>query len=343
MLESESLYDIVDKLSYPLLVLEEIKEKEFSIVYKNSIVESFLSSSSEEDSGEEFDDSEILELLGRYQNESKEDTFTLNNIKIFSSIYNIHFDRVQNRIVMIFIEVDTGNIFKNMSFHDLRGVCSALLIVLNDKGKIVDANGCFSDLVGMQNSEVIGKSLFENFIPGNLETLNYHLNEIISNEIYNQQFVTPLKSTEGTIYKINWQVSKITMFDKLYIVVVGSNISKIFEENNELKKTLNTIKIGFDYFPMAIAYMNSAGRLTKMNPRFMKMFRLEDNSLLFDEIALFKKHIGFKRMSKEIESLKEVNYVIDYGSLKKKLKIDIRLLKGKKDSSKFYIIVAQQI
>jgi len=152
-----------------------------------------------------------------------------------------------------------------------------------------------------------------------------------------------LRSASGKAYKINWQISKITKNEHSFVIAVGSNVTKFVQENRGLKKELNSIKVGFDYFPFAIGYMNAQGNFTKMNPRFMKMFHIAKNRLeiSFDDVPLFKKYIGFKKMSESVKLLKEVHYKLNYKDLN--IKVDVRLLKGKKESSKFYIVVVQRV
>lgn len=354
MQTEELVFDVINTLSYPVLILEESQEKKWVYSYRNQAMQKLLNNkeTKENDTDEvslpksEYENS-LEDILSTYTNELHSDSFTLHDIEIFDGLYNVSFNKNQNRLLIIFVETPIEELFDNITFHDLSGACNAIVLVLDNEGKIVDVNECFLDLVGMNKEDTTGKSFFETFIPGDIKQLNHYFENILSNETYSQKFVTPLKGLDDKLYRINWQVSKLVKNDQTYIIAVGSDISKFVEENSDLKNELKSIRIGFDYFPLAIGYMNYKGIFTKMNPRFMKMFKIKEDheEVLFDNILLFKKHIGFDSLNENIQLIKEMSYKIDYTLNEKpiKIKVDIRLLHGKKESSNFYIVVVQMI
>lgn len=332
---SEFVFSVIDTLSEPVIVYEKSGEEGWMLSYSNKLMQKLIETNT---------DDQLSTLLKRYD-ESSSDCYTLHDIELFDSIYNIHFNKNGNNILVMFSEIKQDEIFDNITFHDLSGACNAIVVILDSMGNIIDMNECFSNIAGVSREEVLGKGFFENFIPGNIETLNRYFGEILKEDVYHQQFVTPMKGAREELYRINWQVSKIVRHDNNYIIAVGSDITKFVEENSDLKRQLTSIKVGFDHFPIAVGYMDSKGIFTKMNPRFMNMFRISDTNekIFFDKIALFKKHIGFEKMSKSVGLIKEMSYKIDFskGDKAVKLKVDIRLISGKKETSKLYIVMAQ--
>ena len=134
----------------------------------------------------------------------------------------------------------------------------------------------------------------------------------------------------------------------LYIKPVnGVGTSATQPENKKLKQQLSSIKVGFDYFPLGIAYMRNDGQFTAMNPRFKKIFGVpkESENISFDQIPSLKRDIGFEKMSDYIKLIKEMSYSVERNTQDKtiNLKVDIRLLHEKKKSIKFYIVVVQRL
>ncbi len=341
MESSELIFSVVDTLSEPILLLEKSEDGKWLNIYSNLLMQKLF------DANSDSKESSLQQLLERYDEEADSNNYTLHDIEIFDAIYNIHFNKNDKQILVLFMEIKLEDFFDNITFHDLSGECNAIVVVLDSGGNIIDTNECFSNLVGLEKENILGKSFFETFIPGNVETLNKYFAEILEEDIYHQHFLTPMKGLADKVYKINWQVSKIVKHEQTYIIAIGGDITRFVEENSELKKQLTSIKVGFDYFPLAIGYMDGNGIFTKMNPRFMKMFNIAqtDEKIGFDKIPLFRKHIGFEKMNEHIKLIKEMSYKINFpvdGKLVT-LKVDIRLLSGKKESSKFYILVAQKI
>ncbi len=342
MQNPEQISNFIDALSYPLLLLKK-EGVSWSIQYQNESMQNLLAHDSQDNKLSE----PLKKLITQYQSHaSGKSTNTLYHYEIFDNLYNISFEETQDNIFAFFIEVPLQNLFDCLPFHNLHGIYDSLIVVLNPKGEVVETNECFSNLVGMQKSKIEGKDFFENFIPGNRETLTHYLEHVYAHENHQEHFITPLKGVDKNTHRINWNVSKVHWHEETYVIAVGSDISKFTEENTHLKKKLHSIQVGFDYFPFGIAYMNAKGKFTNMNPRFMKMFKLkEDDNLYFDDIKLFQKNIGFKSMQEYIRIIKEMSYKVKHKTKYKSftIKIDVRLLSGKKNASKLYIIVVQQI
>lgn len=332
---SELIFNTIDKLPEAVLLLQADESGEWTQSYANQLMQKIL------------DEGEMKSLLQRYQEEESGASFSLQNIEIFQAVYNVHFIKNNTELLIFFTETKLEDFFDSIKFDDFSGACNAVVVVLDDMGKVIDMNECFLNLVGMEKKSVQGKGFFETFIPGDIETLSQYFTNILKKDVYHQQFVTPMKGVKDTPYRINWQVSKIVKQDKTYIIAVGSDISKFVEENNTLKRELTSIKVGFDYFPFAVAYMNAKGKFIKMNSRFMKMFRIaeKDKNIEFDQIALLKKYIGFTKLQENVQLMKEMSHTIDFkiDGNPIKLKVDIRLLSGKKESAKLYIVVVQKI
>lgn len=337
------LFDVVNTLSSPLIVLE-INNPDYSVLYANEEMQKLLYS---EDSKEIELTDEFLTLLSSYKDEPNSNNLTLYDVEVFGKIYNINFSKNSNRLFIIFAEISIEKLFENITFHDLGGACNAIVVVLNAEGKVVDMNECFLNFVGMKKEEAYEKAFFETFIPGDINVLNHYMQELMTSDSPHQQFVTPMKNQDKEVHRINWQVSKVVKQNQSFIIAVGSDISKFVEQNTNLKRQLQSIKVGFDYFPFAIAYMNTKGEFIKMNSSFIKMFRIKDENkkIKFDQIPVLKKSVGFEKMSEHIKLIKEMSYKVNHTIKGEavKLKVNIKMLSGKQKNSKFYILVAQKV
>ncbi len=338
----ENIFNLINNLSYPCLILEKSGEA-WSLSYKNEKMAELL----QEDSTEQALPHSLNNMLIAHENYSTCEIFTLHHFEIFGSLYNINFELIENRLFAFFVEVPLHDLFESLPFHDGKGIYDSIIAVLNTKGELIDANESFCALIEAEKSEIEGKNFFKNFIPGNIDTLNHYLEHVCSLNDHHEHFVTPLKSLGAHTYRINWHVSKISWHDETYVIAVGSDISKFTKENTTLKKKLHSIQVGFNYFPFGIAYMNAKGKFTNMNARFIKMFNVdeENEALNFDDIKLLKKHIGFDNMKEYVKPIKEMSYSIQHKTKNRNytIKVDVRLLSGRKDSSKFYILVVQKI
>ncbi|QFR49640.1 PAS domain S-box protein [Sulfurimonas lithotrophica] len=344
MQEKDLIYNFVYDLGNPVLLVED-KEESYDISFANEKMKELLKNTDSEDL---VLTNELIHLLNSYKEKAHPHGLSTQNIEIFQKFYNINYLQNANSILMSFIETDVESLFETLSFHEMGISSCAIIVVLSDQGKVIDTNEHFLKMVGMTKEEVHNIDFFENFIPAEIETLNKYLSELLSSDSKNQQFVTSLKDVEDNIYKIKWQVSKIKKLNQNFLVAIGSDISQLFQQNNkQITKEVKSLKVGFDYFPFAVAYMNAKGIFTTMNKNFLKMFHIknETTKIMFDQIPFFKKHIGFSKIKEYIPSQKELTYNIEHGINGKNviLKVYIRMLKGKKESSALYIIIVQKI
>ncbi|MCW8895715.1 MAG: PAS domain S-box protein [Sulfurimonas sp.] len=350
MQTTQLVFDVIDKISYPVILLEENEKKEWSESYINQAMGTVLKrKSADKEKKVDLTDSEISlkKLIDKYNEQEHRDSYTLHDVDIFDGVYNVHFNHNQKQLLIIFMQIPTKELFNNITFNDFSGACNSIMIVLDSGGNIVDTNEYFSNLVKMKKELVLGKNFFETFMPTYIDKLSPYLNDILTKDSYSQHFVTPLKDSNGKNYRINWQVSKIIKGEQTYVIAVGSDITKFIEENSDLKLKLTSIKVGFDYFPLAIGYMNASGKFITTNPRFKEMFHIEDSDekIMFDQIAPLVKHQSFEKTKEYLGLIKEMSYNIKYDDKGKEvnLKVDIRLLASKKASSNFYIVVVQKI
>ena len=346
----ELVFEVVNNLSYALVLFEK-SEKSWSQSYQNEAMKKLIGTSKE---GEKKtasnieNENSLNELIDNYDKQGQSDSVTLHNVEIFNAVYNVHINKNGNNLLLFFIEIPAKELFNNFTFHDLSQACSSMIVILDNRGDIIDINECFLNLVGMQKEAVVKKSFFDTFMPAYKEKLAPYLQEILSKDVYNQHFVTPLKGENEKKYQINWHVSKIVKGEQTYVIAVGSDITKFIEQNGDLKRQLISIKVGFDYFPLAIGYMNASGKFITMNPRFKKMFEIEKESenVIFDDIAISQSNnTSFEKIKEYTQLIKEMSYKTSYNFKGEiiKLKVDIRLIESKKESSKLYIVVVQKI
>lgn len=339
----EVVFSAVENLSHPMLLVQKSGE-EFEGVYANIAMRKLLPDSV---SAEKFAlDENLLPILQEYESQENKNSYSVYDVVIYGGTFTLHCTQSSMGVGILFMQTQLDSILNSLSFQELSKSCGALSVVLNVNGEILDTNSCFLDLVNFQKEEVVEKNFFEMFIPGDSEQLGEYFKNILSEKSYHKHFMTPLKTKDDKLYKINWQVSKIKKQSQTYIIAIGSDVSKLFKENSRLKKQLTSIQVGFEYFPFSVGYMDAEGIFTKMNVRFMKMFGISElkQNIFFDTIPLLKKNIGFASLQENIKFVKEMKYRIDYEHQGKhaKLRVNIRMIKGKKNSDKLYIVVVQQ-
>ena len=342
-MQNENLVvDFIKFLSYPVLVIEK-KELEYFKLYSNLAMDALLESHHALQKLEL--EEELLKALDIYEKQDSEQ-YIISNVEIFNSLYTLNITKTHDGIFIMFAQTDTGEQFHNIMIKEISEQCSVIIVIFNAEGKIVDVNDCFLEFVGMSKKQVLSKNFFETFIPGDIKTLSKYFKEILLHDTHHQHFVTPMKGLKRK-YRINWQISKIVKNYESYIVAIGSDVSQFLDENSDLKRQITSIKVGFNLFPFSVGYINSQGTFIKMNSRFMNMFQIAESNkkVMFDDIEAFRKNIGFEVMKEHIQFIKEISYNITATLANKpvELKIDIRMLSGKKESSKFYILVAQRI
>lgn len=346
----ELVFEMIDRLSYPIVLFQRSETEAWSRRYINEAMQKLLDI---KESGEKRSDLSIKhenslnELITNYDKQNHTDSYTLHNIEIFDAIYSVHMNKNRNNLLIIFIEIPINELFDNITFRDLSKAYSSIIVILDSSGKIVDINECFLNLVLKEKEEVLGENFFEIFMPSYAQKLAPYLEDIVTQDSYSKHFVTPLKDSNAKQYKINWQVSKIVKGKETYIIAVGSDITKFIEENSDLKHQLTSIRVGFDYFPLAVGYMNSSGKFITTNPRFNKIFDIAqtDKKIMFNQVPYLSSHLSFEKIKEYIALIKEMSYYINYDDGKEhiKLKVNIRLLKGKKEHSSLYIVVVQKV
>lgn len=349
---TELVFGVIDNMSYPVVLFENTESNEWPQLYTNQAMENLLKKKSDIEPKKELKTEDSFKtslqvLVNNYNEDEHSDAYTLHDVEIFDGTYSVCFNRREKHLLIIFVQIPIKELFNNITFHDLSGACNSIMIVLDSGGNIVDMNEYFSNLVKMEKESVLGKNFFETFMPAYIDQLSPYLNDILSKDSYSQHFVTPLKASDGKNYRINWQVSKIIKSEQTYVIAVGSDITKFIEENSDLKLKLTSIRVGFDYFPLAVGYMSASGKFITTNPRFKEMFHITNSNkkIMFDQITPLVKHLSFDKMKEYIQLIKEMSYNIKYNDKGKeiKLKVDIRLLDAKKASSNFYIVVVQKI
>ncbi|WP_428739050.1 PAS domain-containing protein [Sulfurimonas sp.] len=334
---NEKVFETIDGMGYPLLIVENTGEK-YNFIYENSALKKLISIEEAQSLPKDLE-----KLIKHLPLESGSEQISLHNYAIFDAVYTIYATKTGNNLSLIFVELQIQELFKNMTFIDEDSGYNPLVVVLNTQGLLVDANESFLETVQLKREDILQKSFFKTFIPGDLAKLNKHLEAIHSSDSHHQHFITPLKDKEGKLYRIQWQVSTMKKGENVYIVAIGSDVSKFMEENCELKREITSIKAGFEYFPMAIGYMDSKGDFITMNPKFIKMLKIPQTKkhLNFKEIPFFHKNIDFKQMSEYIELIKEMHF--NFKEDGKNYRVDIRMLHNSKRNTKLYIFVVQKL
>jgi PAS domain S-box-containing protein len=333
---NEIVFQTVNSMGYPLLIVENTEEK-WSFVYGNNTFKQLVSIEDAQALPSE------LEKLVQHLTKSTKEQSSLHNYEIFDAVYTIYASKTENKLSLIFIEMQIQELFKNMVFIDEDRGYNPLVIVLDPQGLIVDANESLLETVQEKREDVLGKNFFQSFIPGDLEKLNKHLEAIHTSDSHHQHFMTPLKAKDGKLYRVQWQVSTMRKGENVYIVAIGSDVSKFIEKNCELKREIASIKTGFEYFPMAIGYMDSKENFITMNPKFKKMLKISPTKkhINFHEIPFLHKNIDLKKMDEYIKLIKEMHY--NFKENDKNYRVDVRMLQNPKKNTKLYIFVVQKL
>ena len=335
----ELVYSTIQDISSAVLIADDVENPSESGIYANEKLEKTMASMQNEHAKTGLL-ARICEALGDI---SQDGSYTLDDFELQGRNYSLSLSRTGNRLFALFTEVSRDSIVETISYRELSKSCSSIVIIIGDQGQLVDANDCFLGLVGMTREEAVGKPFFQTFIPGDITLLGRYMQEILEKEHYHRHFVTPLRSAHDKTYRINWHVSKIQKQGETYMFVVGNDISKFLDENDKLKKELISIKVGFQYFPLGIAYFGSSGELIEANPRFNQMMGLKTEAAKthFDDIAPLHGHFSFETMQERLGLIKDYRFKQQLED--KFMQVDIRLLQGKKEHSKLFITVCQYV
>ncbi len=330
---SQLLFNIIDTSTDAFMLLEKQESEVLNTLYTNTAMEQLL----ETTSGALPDD--VISLVLKHLT-TDAGVHTLHSCEYFDGVFDLHL-RWQDSQVLLNVTPCHGGLFEHITLSDLGSSCSALVLVLNEEGNMVDVNDCFSKFVGHDKSELLGESFLSTFIPGDAQKLGAYFQEILSRPSYHQNFVTPIKNFEGKIHRMNWQVSRLVRNEHTYVIAIGSDISRLIERQDDLQRELSSVKVGFNHFPYAVAYVSDDGVLTSMNIRFRELFHLKEPHPHFDSIALFKEKIGFQTMCEHIALIKELGYTLSLDGTK--FKIDIRLLESKHKTASLYMIIMRPL
>jgi PAS domain S-box-containing protein len=146
------------------------------------------------------------------------------------------------------------------------------IILINNKGKIVDMNPVCEDLVGYTKEEVIGKryAKLNIVLPEYLPLLLERLKKISRGE-KQPPINVQMKKKDGKIIWVNLLSNIIKMGTELYLITVGYDITEQYTARQELKISEEKYRFLFENAPASILLMDNKGTMVDINPRLVEL------------------------------------------------------------------------
>ncbi|MBN2127425.1 MAG: PAS domain-containing protein [Candidatus Diapherotrites archaeon] len=149
-----------------------------------------------------------------------------------------------------------------------------VIILINNKGKVLEINKRTEEWIGYAPEEIIGKSILSlEFIPMESKTLileNFG-KRILGKEVepYEIEFIT--KNKERKIGRINGTTIKDEKFNTIHDLVMISDVTEIKKKEEELRKTKEIYENVFENANDLIQRCDEKGNLIEVNSKWSEV------------------------------------------------------------------------
>lgn len=158
-----------------------------------------------------------------------------------------------------------------------------LLVELDFKGNIERVNQTICEIVGYPKNEIIGKNLFDDFMPkskiAEVKLFFADLNATKNEESKNIEFLILTKKEKEILVSWTVKISKVGDENKIKYLCKGINITKrklikkeLFRALEKAKENERHIRILIDHAPIGIALFDSTnGSIIDLNSKFAEI------------------------------------------------------------------------
>ncbi|MCU7837720.1 MAG: EAL domain-containing protein [gamma proteobacterium symbiont of Taylorina sp.] len=219
-------------------------------------------------------------------------------VEILSRAYLVRDDKgVPIRIVGTHIDITERNNARRIietqrnRAQQYLDIVSDILVVLDDKGKVIMINAKGCEILGLHEDEILGLNWFDNFIPkSNREEVIGFFKQLMAGEIEPVEYaVNPIINTQGVEHLISWHntVTRDTNDEITGILSSGEDITERKQTEEHLQLMLHALD------------------------------EVEEATYLIDEHANFiyanqgaVRHLGYSQ--KELQQMTVINLMPDY-------------------------------
>jgi len=157
-----------------------------------------------------------------------------------------------------------------------------IILVLDEKGRIIRFNPYMEQISGYSQEEVKGKNWFETFLP---ETDHGRIRQLFQRALGDSQTkgnVNPIITKSGEKLDIEWydKTLKNSNGEVIGLLVIGQDITERLKAENELKKSEDRFRVAFDHAAAGIAWLDLKGKFLKVNGHLCEMLGYSENELL---------------------------------------------------------------
>jgi PAS domain S-box-containing protein len=170
---------------------------------------------------------------------------------------------------------------------------NAPIFGIDDKGRVNEWNQKSAQITGFQSSEVLGKSLVEDFITAEYrESVNEVLQKALQgDETSNYEF--PLYTKDNNLVRVllNATTRRNTNGDVVGVVGVGQDITELDSYRSEMeikiKARTRELDIIFTLSPDGFVLANSENNIVYVNPAFLHMTGLKEPDFIGKSTQVF--------------------------------------------------------
>ncbi|WP_292487503.1 PAS domain-containing sensor histidine kinase [Methanohalobium sp.] len=153
-------------------------------------------------------------------------------------------------------------------------ISGAIIIVLdnNQRIELINNKGC--EVLGYDKSELIGKNMYENFVPREyMKQVNNVSNNLIQGYEDNNNFINPIIGKNGEERIISWYNSVLKDDEGSIIGTLSSGIdvTEIINLKNSLQESKKQYKQLFEESPVGLLKCKSNGKIVDVNKRILEI------------------------------------------------------------------------
>lgn len=163
-------------------------------------------------------------------------------------------------------------------------IAEIMLVVLDKNGNVTSMNQKGCDIIGLSQSEIVGKNWFDHFIPDRaVETVKRVFDQVIRRDIQlTPHFVNAVKTARGEERLISWKNACLYDAGRKIIGVLssGEDITEINEANSKLRESERRFRDLFEHAPFAYQSLDETGHFLEANPKWLELFGFEKEEVI---------------------------------------------------------------
>ncbi len=191
---------------------------------------------------------------------------------------------IQGRVLLVAVEQDVTERLRaqerlQMQARVLESMAEAAYMV-DDKGTIVLTNPAYDALLGYQRGELVGQSVHVMLTRASEEfqhELERHLEQVKAHGYATWEHAA--RRQDGTLIEMEVRSSNITLGDRMFMVVVGQDITQRKQAEQALRQSEESLRVFLDALPEPTFLTDREERVLVSNPALAKSLGVPADSL----------------------------------------------------------------